>query len=137
MPQLCSVRVGVALALAGSGMFSARLVSAEKSGVAGTWRGESVCATDAPACHNERVVYYIKDIPDRSDLVVIQADKIVDGKAITMGTGRWQHDRVQHTLEWRMPSQVWLLKVTGSRIEGTLRFADGTVFRKMTLEKDE
>lgn len=78
-------------------MFSARLMSAEASGVASTWRGKSVCVTDAPACHNESVVYYIKDILDRPDLVLIQADKIIDGKAVTMGTGQWHYDRAQHT----------------------------------------
>jgi hypothetical protein len=113
------------------------VMAAGASGVAGTWRGESLCATDAPACHNEKVVYYIKDVPDRPDAAVIQADKIVDGKAITMGTGEWHHDRAQHSLEWNSPWQVWLLKVTGNRIEGTLTLADKTVFRRMTLTKDE
>ena len=55
----------------------------------------------SPACHNESVVYYIKDVPFRPDAVLIQADKIVDGKAVTMGTGQWHYDRAQHTLEWR------------------------------------
>jgi hypothetical protein len=89
------------------------------------------------SCRNETVVYYIKNVPDRPDLVIIQADKIVEGKAITMGTGQWQYDRAQHTLEWRMPQQVWLLKVTGNRIDGTLTLSDKTVFRKMTLEKQK
>ena len=137
MRQLCSVRLPVALALLGIGMFSARLVSADASGVAGTWRGESICVTGASACHNESVVYYIKDVPDRPDLVLIRADKIVDGKAITMGTGQWHYDRAQHTLEWRTPQQVWLLKITSNRIEGTLKLTDGTVFRKMVLQNDK
>jgi len=81
MMRLCSVSFVVAVALGSVGMFSASLVSAEASSVAGVWRGSSVCVTDAPACHNEDVVYYIKDVPDRPDLVLIQADKIVeDGK---------------------------------------------------------
>jgi len=85
--RLCPVRLSVALVLVGIGMFSAPPVSAEASSVTGTWRGESLCVTDAPACHNESVVYYIKAVPDRPDLVLIRADKIVDGKAITMGSG--------------------------------------------------
>ena len=82
-----------------------------------------MCVTDAPACHNEDVVYYIKDVPDRDDVVFIQADKLVDGNVITMGAGQWQHDRKRHTLEWSTPKQVWLLKVAGNRIEGTLTLA--------------
>jgi hypothetical protein len=131
MMQLFSVRLFGALAL------SARLVSAETSNVAGTWRGESACVTDAPACRDESVVYYIKDVPGRPDAVLIQADKIVDGKAITMGTGQWQYDRPQNTLEWRTTRQVWLLKIAGKRIEGTLTLADKTLVRKMTLQKEE
>jgi hypothetical protein len=123
-------------AIAATGLFSARLVWAQTPSVAGIWRGESACMTDT-SCRNETVVYYIKNVPDRPDLVIIQADKIVEGKAITMGTGQWQYDRTQHTLEWRMPQQVWLLKVTGNRIDGTLTLSDKTVFRKMTLEKQK
>lgn len=119
------------------GMLSVRLASAEASGLAGTWRGDSVCATEASACHNERVVYYIKNVPNHPDLVFIQADRIVDGKPVTMGTGQWQYDRVRSTLEWRMPRQVWLLKITRSRMEGTLKLTDGTVLRNMTLEKEQ
>jgi hypothetical protein len=130
-------RPGAALALASFGLCGAFTAGAESSGVAGTWRGESLCATDAPACHNEKVVYYIKDVPERPDSVVIQADKIVDGKAMTMGTGPWQYDRAHQTLEFRMPERVWLLTVTGMRIEGTLKLADGTLFRRMTLQKDQ
>jgi hypothetical protein len=76
-------------------------------------------------------------VPNSPNLVSIQADKIVDGKPITMGTGEWQFDRVRSTLEWRMPKQVWLLKISGSRMEGTLKLTDGTVLRNMILEKDQ
>jgi len=31
-------------------------------------------------------VYYINDVADRPDQVLIRADKTVDGKTITMGT---------------------------------------------------
>jgi hypothetical protein len=137
LPLRSARRLGVLVtALAGTGLFTARLVWAEAPSIAGIWRGESVCMTGT-SCRSETVVYYIKNVPDRPDLVIIQADKIVEGKAITMGTGQWQYDRAQHTLEWRMPQQVWLLKVTGNRIEGTLTLSDKTVFRKMTLEKQK
>lgn len=137
MMHSCSIRLSVPLALAIMTMFSARSLAAEAPNLAGTWRGESVCTTDGTACHNEIVVYYISDLPNQPDHVRIQADKIVNGKPITMGTAEWQYDRVQNALEWRAPRQTWLLKVTGSRIDGTLRLADGTVLRKMRLEKDK
>ena len=106
--------------------------------VAGIWRGESLCTSSASSsCHNETVVYYIEDVPNQPDLVTIRADKIVDGKPVTMGTGQWTRDRSHHTLEWRTSRQVWLLVIDGSRIEGTLTMADQTVVRKMTLKKDQ
>jgi hypothetical protein len=126
----------VLLSLATLGAKNALQASAETSALAGAWRGDSVCATEASACHNERVVYYIKDVPNHPDRVLIQADKLVDGKPVTMGTGEWEYDSAQGTLEWRMPKQVWLLKIMGRRIEGTLTLADGTVFRNMVLVKD-
>jgi hypothetical protein len=108
------------------------------SPAAGVWRGESLCTETASAsCRNESVVYYIRDIPDRADAVTVRADKIVDGKAITMGTGEWQYDRTRQTIEWHMPHQVWLLRLDGNRINGNLRLADGTVVRDMRLKKDD
>jgi len=135
--QMRFVYVSVTLMFGALAMLSTRLAWAETSGLVGTWRGDSVCPTEASACHNERVMYYVKDVPNSPNLVSIQADKIVEGKPITMGTGEWQYDRVRSTLEWPMPKQVWLLKITGSRMEGTLKLTDGTVLRNMTLKKDQ
>jgi hypothetical protein len=104
---------------------------------AGVWRGGSLCTNTASACRNETVVYYIRDVPGHPDLLFVRADKIVDGKAITMGSGNWQYDRTRQTIEWRMPQQVWLLRLDADRIQGTLTLADGSVFRKMTLKKDD
>jgi hypothetical protein len=135
--QMRSVYVSVTLMFGALAVLGSGLALVETSGLAGTWRGDSVCATEASACHDERVVYYLKDVPNRPNLIFIQADKIVDGKPITMGTGEWQSDRVGSTLEWRMPKQVWLLKIKGRRMEGTLKLTDGTVLRNMILEKDQ
>jgi hypothetical protein len=89
MTQGFAVCIRVAVTMSAVAIFSARLVSPERSLVIGTCRGEPVCVTDAPACRNETIVYSISDSPDRPDRVIIRADKIVDGKAITMGTGPW------------------------------------------------
>jgi hypothetical protein len=78
----------------------------------------------------------IKEVHGRPDVVFIQADKLGDGRTITMGTGEWHYHRAQHTLEWSTPQRVWLLRIVGSRIEGTLTLADKSIFRKMTLNKD-
>ena len=104
--------------------------------VAGVWRGESICAPDRAGCVDEKVVYYISAIEGRAGVVSIRADKIVNGRAVTMGTGEWQHDAEHHALIWETPRQTWLLKIDGDTIDGTLALADKTVVRRMTLKKD-
>lgn len=130
------VHISATLILGAMGMLNEQLAWAEASDLAGTWRGVSRCSSEASACHDEHVTYYIKRVPNSPDVVFIQADKTVNGKPVTMGTGEWHYDREGSTLEWRLPEQVWLLKITGSRMEGTLKRTDGTILRKMTLEKE-
>lgn len=128
---LGNVLIVFALSLA---MFIGPVVSATRS-VVGIWRGESMCTSTASTCTDETVVYDVKEVQERPDVVTITASKIVNGKSVTMGSGPWQFDRSRGTLEWRTSRQVWLLKVEGDRIEGTLTLADQTVFRKMSLKK--
>jgi len=101
----------------------------------GIWRGASICASAPPSCHDEQVVYYIEAIPDHPDSVQIRADKIVDGKSVTMGSGPWEYDRAKHTLSMGPEQRRWLLTVTGNRIGGTLTVPQNIVFRRMTLTK--
>jgi hypothetical protein len=102
----------------------------------GVWRGESLCTPGHPSCHDEKVVYYIEAIPDKPDSMLIRADKIVDGKAITMGSGPWQYDRAKQTLSWQSEQRLWLLTIKDTRIEGTLMLPDNVIFRRVTLKKD-
>ena len=53
-----------------------------------------------------------------------------------MGTREWRYERAKVTLAMQSPQRSWLLKAEGDQIEGTLKLADGTVFRKMKLRKD-
>ena len=104
--------------------------------LAGTWRGESKCTTDASGCHDEHVVYFIEAVPGRSDQLSIRADKIVDGKAITMGSGPWNYDAKKQTLSFESNGRLWVLAVHGKQIEGTLTVGGNVVFRRMTLIQD-
>lgn len=81
--RLLMVLVGIAILAAGA--------DPDVAAITGTWRGQSVCVTEAAACRNENVVYYIKEVSGRTDVVLIQADRVVDGKTITMGSGEWQY----------------------------------------------
>jgi hypothetical protein len=111
--------------------------SAESRPPVGIWRGESVCATSAPSCHDEKVVYYIEAVPGKPDRVFIRAEKIVNQTAITMGSGLWQYNAAKHTISWDSAERLWLLNINGRRIDGTLTERGGVVFRRMTLSRDD
>jgi len=112
-------------------------VSGAAGSPVGIWRGDSLCTTDAPACKNEKVVYYIEAVADKPDHVLIRADKIVDGKAITMGASEWEYNQAKQTLSWLAQQRLWLLTINGKRMEGTLTLPGNVVVRRMTLKKDE
>ena len=110
--------------------------TAEDKSPVGTWRGESKCATEVASCRDEHVVYYISAAPNRLDQLSIRADKIVDGTAITMGTGPWAYDPTKQTLSLDSNGRLWLLTIRGNHIDGTLTVNGTTVFRRMTLTLD-
>jgi hypothetical protein len=58
----------------------------------GTWRGRSICVDRSGGCRDEEVIYRIKQAIGSSD-VSIYADKIVDGKAMDMGTLVFTYDK--------------------------------------------
>jgi|SRR6185437_3454175 len=111
--------------------------SAESGSPVGIWRGESACATRAPSCHDEKVVYYIEAVPGKPDRVFIRAEKIVNGTAITMGSGLWQYNAAKPAISWDSAERLWLLNIHGRRINGTLTERGGIVFRRMTLTRDD
>src|SRR6476620_2623864 len=56
--------------------------------IVGTWRGTSACVDRqaAPACTDEEVIYEIVVGAGRSEAVTVTADKVVDGKRVSMGS---------------------------------------------------
>ena len=130
--EVGTVRIGCLLAL-----FACNVaLQPANNHVVGVWRGDSVCVSDRGACVDEKVIYYIGASATGARAVSIRADKIVQGRAVTMGTGEWQYDTDHHTLTWETPRQTWLLTVAGDSIDGTLTLADKTVVRRMTLKRD-
>jgi hypothetical protein len=104
--------------------------------VVGVWRGESICGSNRPACVDEHVAYHISAVAQRSGVVSIRADKIVNGRAETMGVSEWTVDSERHELTWETHRQTWLLKIKGDTMEGTLTLADKTVVRRVTLKRE-
>jgi len=67
----------------------------------------------------------------------MKGDKIVDGKAVTMGTVSCGYDAKARTLECAMPRAggVTRFLVEGNEMHGTMTLADKREWRKIRLRK--
>ena len=99
----------------------------------GDWSGESICQVKNSPCHDEKVVYHISK-GDGPDLVVVDADRIVDGKAVNMGKLDFKYDAKAKTLVSESYGH-WIFYIKDNKMDGTLTTADGTLFRKISLTK--
>ena len=107
---------------------------ANSSQIAGTWRGNSVCVVKDSPCHDEINVYRFSKISGRVESFSVTASKVVDGKEVVMGTSEWTYDFEKHVLECKLPSVRLVLD--GDKMEGALKLADGTVYRRIYLKRD-
>lgn len=107
-----------------------------KAAIAGIWRGQSSCEQKNSACREETVVYRFSPIQDKPGSFLVSADKIVDGKAVNMGTLKFRYVEDQHALVCEYAQGVWRLSVDGEKIEGTLTRPDGSLFRRVALHKE-
>jgi hypothetical protein len=109
----------------------------DESRLVGDWKGKSIVVAKNTAAKDEVVVWHIAKV-SKPGKVFITADKIVDGKVITMGGGwEWDYDKAQKTIVSAQQGRVWRLTVKGNTMEGTLTVADQTVFRRVSLERSE
>ncbi len=99
-------------------------VQSSSASVIGTWKGESTCLGDRPACKNEVVVYRFEAVAGKPELVTLLADKIIDGKREPMYRLDFQYDEAKGTLACeftrRQTHGLWQYKLTADELEGTL-----------------
>jgi hypothetical protein len=104
----------------------------------GTWRGNSVCAAENSPCHDESNVYRFAEIAGKPGWYTATACKIVNNKEIVMGTGEWKYDAAKQILESETSNRDTLrFKIDGKKMEGSLTLRDGTVYRRISLKKEE
>src|ERR1700759_5279008 len=116
---------------------ASRLILAQSpSAFQGTWRGQSSCEQKESACRDEIVVYRVSPSQDKPDVFLVSADKMVDGKAVNMGTLEFRYIDAHPALVCENAQGVWRLSVDGAKMEGTLTRPDGTLFRRVTLRKE-
>ena len=108
-----------------------------KPAIAGIWRGRSSCEQKESACREETVVYRFSPLQDKPGSFSVTADKIVDGKAMNMGSLEFRYVEDRHALVCEYAQGVWQLLVDGEKIEGTLTRSDGSLFRRVTLHKEQ
>jgi hypothetical protein len=112
--------------------------------IVGSWSGSSVCVDRqaAPACNDERVVYEISASPGKPDTVTANADKVVDGKRLSMGVLEFTHDAKSGSwtseLETPRVHALWRVTVNGAVLTGTLTLLPSrAVVRRIDLRKDK
>ncbi|HEV7551279.1 MAG TPA: hypothetical protein VGP65_06340 [Candidatus Angelobacter sp.] len=101
----------------------------------GDWRGDSICVVRDSACRDEKALYHVKKLgqPDRFSL---QADKIVNGQAVNMGTIDCVYATERKTLTCEFAKGIIHLTLRDSRLEGAMNLTDGTLWRNISLKKD-
>ena len=109
--------------------------AAQLSDLVGDWSGTSLCQVRPSPCHDEQVVYHISKPHEHK--VTIQADKIVEGKLVTMGVSEWTYDNSSGTLAWEMPRGTWKLVVDADTMDGTLIVPENVLFRKVHLKRSK
>lgn len=108
--------------------------------VIGSWRGDSTCVGDHPACKNEDVVYRFEAIAGEPGWLMLFADKVIDGKRVPMGVLKFQYDEAKGTLTGeftrRQTHGLWEFKVDGDMIEGTLvLLPEKTIGRRVKVRR--
>lgn len=126
---ICGLSI-IATALAAG----AKAGAGDESQLFGDWKGESVVVARSSIAKDEVVVWHISRAKDPGK-VNVTADKIVNGKTITMGTSDWEFDKTTTSITWKTNGGVWQLTATGNRMNGTLTLTDQTVFRRVSLER--
>ena len=103
--------------------------------IAGTWRGNSVCAVAGSPCRDEENVYRFSEIAGTPGRFSVTGSKIVDGKEMVMGTGEWTYDGAKRVVQSESPVGIFRLTVQGNTMEGGLTARNNTLYRRIHLTK--
>jgi hypothetical protein len=122
--------------IVGAGATRGALAADDRAKLAGNWPGDSICLDRQSACHEEKVVYRIALYPSDTTRVKVQGDKIVNGRAVTMGVGDYNWDEKKNELTHEDQFGAWKIVVKGDTMDGMMTSPAGTAFRHLTLKKD-
>ena len=129
----CLTVMNASLLLIVAALFAASQAAADT--LTGDWRGDSICVVRSGACADEKALYHIKKL-DQSNHYSMQADKIVNGEPVNMGTTDCIFAPEKKMLTCALPKGVIRLVLRGIGLEGTMNLADGTLWRNISLAKN-
>src|SRR5215831_8698550 len=101
--------------------------------IEGTWKGTSLCQVKNSPCHDEIAVYHIsKGTHDKT--YIIRGNKVVNGVEEEMGILDALYDDTKHTLTINTKDKqgrgsLWLFKIEGKQMHGTLTTDEKVLFR--------
>ena len=124
------------LSLAGTSTPAAIVAApgSDAKAVLGDWHGTSLCLVKPSACHDEEALYHVKVSSDQS-ILSLQADKIVDGQPVTMGTSDCSYDLAKKLLHCDLGKGYVELTLAGDRLEGAMFLQDKTRWREIKLTR--
>jgi len=114
-------------------------LSASDKAVLGHWEGESKCTIPDSACHDEQVLYQIKE--DKKDPFQLNLDayKLIEGNPEFMGTLACHFESRAGVLSCTSSTRQkddWEFQVTGDTMSGRLMVDDGkTLYRRVTVHR--
>ncbi len=108
--------------------------------VEGVWKGTSLCQVKNSPCHDENVVFHFSRSSKGENGYTVQANKMVNGEEENMGVLEFVYDPAKHTLTCEMAGRngrpgVWLFKLDGEKIHGTLTLDGNTLYRVIEISK--
>ena len=107
----------------------------DESALLGDWHGTSLCLVKPSACHDEEALYHVKALPQQSGKFSLQADKIVDGKPVVMGTADCSYDAPKRLLRCDFPKGYIELTLQNDHLDGSMFLPDKTRWREIKLTK--
>ena len=118
--------------------------AAPRAAFLGTWKGTSTCvkSPEFPSCHDEVVVYEVKESARGGDAVTLDGFKIVNGEKQFMGDLEFTWDAKQEAWvsEYTTPRVhiLWTFFVHGDEITGTLVDLPSThLIRNVAVKKQK
>jgi hypothetical protein len=112
-----------------------------KDSIEGTWKGTSLCQVKSSPCHDENAIYHISKAAN-GKTYTMQMNKIVNGDEEEMGVSEGVYDETKHTLttttkDRQGKAAVWLFKIEGRQMHGTLTVDEKVLYRVIEVTRTD